>query len=66
MKRTVHAITKQQLDAMSLAEKGYYLTHMLDEMNNVEVVNFIVCGFSEKDLKVEELELNVEDGDEQH
>lgn len=33
-------------------------------MNDVDVVNFIVCGFTEKDLKSEEVVLNVEEGDE--
>lgn len=65
MKRAEYTITKQQLDDMSLAEKGcYFEQHILGEMNDVDVVNFIVCGFTEKDLKSEEVVLNVEEGDE--
>lgn len=53
------AITKEKLDNMSSSEKVRYFDRMIEELEDVEMVTFLVSGFSEKDLCIEEVELNL-------
>lgn len=53
------AITKEKLDDMSSSEKVRYFDRMIEELEDVEMVTFLVSGFSEKDLCIEEVELNL-------
>lgn len=55
----IFAITKEKLDNMSSSEKVRYFDRMTEELEDVEMVTFLVSGFSEKDLCIEEVELNL-------
>lgn len=52
-------ITKEKLDNMSSSEKVRYFDRMTEELGDVEMVTFLVSGFEEKDLYIEEVELNL-------
>lgn len=52
-------ITKEKLDNMSSSEKVRYFDRMTEELGDVEMVTFLVSGFEEKDLCIEEVELNL-------
>lgn len=53
------AIAKEKLDNMSSSEKVRYFDRMIEELEDVEMVTFLVSGFSEKDLCIEGVELNL-------
>lgn len=53
------AIAKEKLDNMSSSEKVRYFDRMTEDLEDVEMVTFLVSGFSEKDLCIEEVALNL-------
>lgn len=61
MKQAAFTITKERLETMSVSEKAEYLEHMLSDMEDAEIVSFIVVGHLKEDLNSEEIVLNVEE-----
>lgn len=53
------AISKEKLDSMSMSEKACYLDRMVQELEGVEMVTFIVIGQFKEDFGIEEVKLNL-------